>query len=155
MPDIAYLSLGSNLGDRLRNLTKAVRALDRLPDTQVTGISRVYETEPVGVAGQPDFLNAVVCVETGLSALLLLRECQRIETALLRERPFAHAPRTVDIDILLYNDLQLNDPELTLPHPRMNERNFVLVPLCELTGNPASPHPAKGIVRLFDGQIVL
>ena len=125
----AVLALGTNLGDRLNNLQQAVDALRRLPDTAVTALSRVYETDPVGYTDQPAFLNAVVRLETALSPHALLGSCLGIEAALGRVRTFANAPRVVDVDVLVYEGVTLDTPELTLPHPRMHQRAFVLVPL--------------------------
>jgi len=134
----AYISLGANLGNRMENLDMAVRALDRLPNTSVTAQSSTYETEAVGVIGdQPDYLNRVICLETEFSPAALLGICMGIESALGRERgEVDKAPRIIDMDVLLCgegeNMIVSNTRELILPHPRMLERAFVLVPLSEL-----------------------
>lgn len=134
----AYISLGANLGSRMETLDMAVRALDRLPNTSVTAQSSTYETEAVGVIGeQPDYLNRVICVETSFSPAALLGICMGIEAALGRERgELDKAPRVIDMDVLLCgegeNMIVSNTRELILPHPRMLERAFVLVPLSEL-----------------------
>lgn len=128
----AVLGLGGNLGDRAANLAAAVKALEHLPGTRVTGLSSLYETAPVGYADQPDFLNRVAVVETSLSPRALLGGCLGVEAALGRVRGRRFGPRVVDIDLLLYEGVVSADPELTLPHPRMMERAFVLVPLAEL-----------------------
>lgn len=129
-----YLGLGSNLGERERNLRQAVQMLDEHPDIKVCGTSSIYETAPVGVTDQPQFLNAVVAVESKLSASELLTECLRIEYLLGRVRTARWGPRTIDIDILLYNDLTIENNTLTIPHPYMHVRPFVLAPLSDLTG---------------------
>jgi 2-amino-4-hydroxy-6-hydroxymethyldihydropteridine diphosphokinase len=128
----AVLGLGGNLGDRAGNLQAALDALAHLPGTAVTAVSSIYETAPVGYADQPDFYNLVAVVETELSPHALLGGCLGIEAALGRVRTFRNAPRVVDIDVLLVEGYTSADPELTLPHPRMMERAFVLVPLKEL-----------------------
>ena len=128
----AVIGLGTNTGDRTVNLQAAVNALSLLPGTRVTAISPVYETEPVGYADQPDFLNAVVCVETELSPRALLGACLGIEAALGRVRLFKNGPRIIDLDLLLYEGVTLQTDELTLPHPRMGERAFVLCPFSDI-----------------------
>lgn len=125
----AFLGLGTNIGNRKENLDRAVEALGRLPKTTVAAVSSIYETEPWGYTEQADFLNLCVRIETELSPHALLGACLGIEAAFGRERPFPNAPRILDIDVLLYEDAVLSEDELTLPHPRMNERGFVLVPL--------------------------
>ncbi len=134
------IGLGSNLGDRLGSLTEAVRRLGEFVGE--THISVVYETEPVGYANQPPYLNAVVVGITDLEPLALLHQLQQIETDLGRTRSFANAPRTIDLDLLLYDDVVRDTPELTLPHPRLHERFFVLAPLVEL--EPTWRHPRLG-----------
>ena len=128
----AYLALGGNLGDRSRLIADALAALARTPNNRVTEVSPVYETKAVGVTDQPDFLNLVVRLETGLPPLALLDLCLAIEQELGRVRRERWGPRTVDIDVLLHGDRSLNDERLTLPHPRMKERAFVLAPLADL-----------------------
>lgn len=128
----ALLGLGANLGDRVDTLSRAVAALSALPRTRVVRVSSLYETAPVGYTNQPDFLNAVAELETTLSPHTLLGGCLGIEAALGRLRTFPNAPRVVDIDLLRYDDRAYADSDLILPHPRMGERAFVLVPLSEL-----------------------
>jgi 2-amino-4-hydroxy-6-hydroxymethyldihydropteridine diphosphokinase len=128
----AFVSLGSNLGDRTEYLRAAREALSALPGTTVVAASRLYETAPQDLDDQEAFLNQVVCVDTGLEPLDLLHECQRIEREHGRTREIRFGPRTLDIDILLFQDAESDDPELTLPHPRMVKRAFVLVPLAEV-----------------------
>ena len=127
-----FVSLGSNLGDRLSLLTAAHEALAALPATAVVAASRIYETAPQDHEKQPAFLNLVLCLETGLQPHDLLAECQRIENEHGRERGLRFGPRTLDVDILLYQDVEAEEPELMLPHPRMLRRAFVLVPLAEI-----------------------
>jgi 2-amino-4-hydroxy-6-hydroxymethyldihydropteridine diphosphokinase len=137
----AYLSLGSNLGDRQKALQDAIRLLETT-DLSVRRVSSVYETEPRDAPDQPWFLNLVIEVETGLNPEQLLRRAVAIETELGRERTSRHGPRTIDIDILLYEDLIIDTAELVVPHPRMAERRFVLEPLAELA--PDLRHPVLG-----------
>jgi len=135
-----YLGLGSNLGDRKTNLEKALQLLgERLTIRQV---SSLYQTEPVGHKEQPMFFNAVCRAETDLGPLQLLSLIKGIETALGRVPSFADGPRSIDVDILLYGDLSMETADLTIPHPRMAERGFVLIPLLELT--PELVHPVSG-----------
>ena len=129
----AYLALGANIGDRLANLQKAVDMLNESGYCRVTKVSSVYSTKPVGLTDQPDFLNAVISVETTLSPTDLLKLCLGIEETLGRERTIRWGPRVIDIDILLYESVYINEDNLVIPHPRMMERAFVLVPLVEIT----------------------
>lgn len=135
----AYLGLGSNLGDRLANLQRAVDLLAAQVELAVIRSSRVFETEPVGGSPQPDYLNAVVEVETDLSARDLLHACRDVEAALGRVREERWGPRAIDLDILTYGDEEIDDRDLTIPHPRMLERGFVLVPLLDLGADPPLP----------------
>jgi len=131
-----FLGLGSNLGDRRENVLAAIRQLAACPGIQVEKVSSLYETEPVGYKEQADFINAVVQISTGLSPLELLHSCQRIEAGLGRKREMHWGPRTIDIDILLFDDRVMQTAELTLPHPYLAQRRFVLLPLAELTAAP-------------------
>lgn len=128
----AYIALGSNMGNRAENLNKAVWAVSLLPDTVVTAVSKIYETEPVGYKKQDNFYNAVIRVETKLSPRALLGACLGIEAAMGRLRSIKNGPRVMDLDLLLYEGEEMDEPELTLPHPRMEERSFVLSPLCDI-----------------------
>ena len=121
----AWLSLGANLGDARQTLCSAMAAMNRWPHTRLAAASSLYRTAP-------DYINAVVEVQTSLLPQALLQKCREQETAAGRERPYRHAPRTLDIDILLYGDRCVNLPELIVPHPRMLQRAFVLVPLAEI-----------------------
>jgi 2-amino-4-hydroxy-6-hydroxymethyldihydropteridine diphosphokinase len=138
----AYLALGSNLGDRLQTLQRAVELLDEHPGIDVVRSSRVYETEPVGPP-QPAYLNAVVEVRTGLEPHELLKETQAVEDELGRVRAERWGPRTIDVDVLTFDERTIDEPELIVPHPRMHERGFVLVPLGELESDPMLPGGRK------------
>ena len=129
---ISFLSLGSNLGDRLDHLIKAITALANQPKIKVLKVSSVYQTKPVGGPEQDDYLNAVAKIQTELSALELLDVTQSIENNEGRIREVRWGPRTLDIDVLTYDDLISADEKLTLPHPRISERAFVLVPFFEI-----------------------
>lgn len=131
MSVIAYIGIGANLGDAQAAVLQAVRDLNTLPQTALLRASSLYRSAPVDANG-PDFINAVAQVQTELSALDLLHELQRLEQRAGRERPYRNAPRTLDLDLLLHGNLLLNETELTLPHPRMKERAFVLLPLAEI-----------------------
>lgn len=128
----AYVALGSNIGDRERFLFDAIRQLDDHEAIQVSAQSSIYETEPVGYTDQGSFLNMAIEVETTLSAEALFEVMVQIEQRLGRTREIRFGPRTIDLDMLLYEDLRQDDPNLILPHPRMLERAFVLVPLTEV-----------------------
>lgn len=130
-PVTAFIALGANLGDARQALLDALQALSCLPETRVQARSRLYCTAPHQAAG-PDFINAVARLETGLCAPELLNALQAIENAAGRQRPYANAPRTLDLDILLYGDARIDSPHLTVPHPRMWGRAFVLVPLADV-----------------------
>jgi 2-amino-4-hydroxy-6-hydroxymethyldihydropteridine diphosphokinase len=138
----AYLALGSNLGDRIGYLQKAIRALHAHEQIQVLALSPVYETQAVGYVDQPDFLNLVVRLKTSLPPRSLLHVCMRIEKENGRTRDIQWGPRTLDLDILLYGSEMIDEPELIIPHPRMCERAFVMVPLCDLV--PTLVHPVCG-----------
>ncbi len=148
----AYLGLGSNLGDRQRNLEKAIELLAQ--QVRIEQVSPFYETEPVGYLAQPRFLNAVCQVNTSLSPEELLITVKEIEANLGRVTSFPNAPRPIDIDILLYDDQIINLPQLTIPHPRLEERAFVLVPLAELAPelvHPVSHHKVRELVKRVEG----
>ncbi|KHD85043.1 2-amino-4-hydroxy-6-hydroxymethyldihydropteridine diphosphokinase [Heyndrickxia ginsengihumi] len=141
MTNTAYLSLGSNIEPRLSYLHKAIKALQQSPKIEVAAISSIYETDPVGFTEQDQFLNLVVQIRTTFSAIELLDVCLAIERELGRERKIRWGPRTIDLDILLYNHENIETEKLILPHPRMHERAFVLVPLIEL--DKKLIHPIK------------
>jgi len=128
----AYLGIGSNLGNRLEYLQLAVDTLDAADDARVVGVSPVYETAPVGGPEQPEYLNAVVALETSRSPRALLELAHEIEAQAERVRGVRWGPRTLDVDILLVGDERVDEPDLVVPHPRLAERAFVVVPLADL-----------------------
>ena len=138
-PAIAYVGLGSNLRDPAAQVRAGLVALGKLPGTQLAAQSSLYRSAPVGYAEQPDFINAVAELETVLSPRALLDAMLAIECSHGRRRDFANAPRTLDLDVLLYGEVQLHESGLTIPHPRMHERAFVLVPLAEISPRCAIP----------------
>jgi 2-amino-4-hydroxy-6-hydroxymethyldihydropteridine diphosphokinase len=139
-----HLGLGSNLGDRASALAQARALLDR-PDLRIVAVSKVYETTPWGVFDQPRFLNQVIEARTSLSPREVLERCRGVEARLGRERSARWGPRTIDVDILLYGTLQASEPDLTIPHPRLAQRAFALVPLAELDAGLRVP--GAGTVR--------
>lgn len=150
----AFLGLGSNLGDRLATLQRAIDLLAVEPGIVVRRTSRVWETDPVGGPDQPDFLNAVAEIDTALDPLDLLGAVNRVEAELARTRDIRWGPRTIDIDILLIDGLTIQDDLLTVPHPRMAERAFVVIPLLELVSNPVLPDDTHLLdVRLPDQHV--
>ncbi len=128
----AFVGLGANLGDMRGAIDSAIDQLSRLAGTHLVAQSSLYSSAPLGYTDQPDFLNAVAKIETQLAPSVLLEELLGIEATFGRQRSFRHAPRPLDLDLLLYGNLVLSSPTLTLPHPRMHERAFVLIPLVEL-----------------------
>jgi len=140
MDHIAYLALGSNMGNRLANLKNAISNLT--PQMDVKKKSLVYETPSWGYTDQPAFLNQVVMVKTYMEPDALLSHLKRLETALGREPNFQNGPRVIDIDILFYDDVIIDSPPLVIPHPRLHQRGFVLVPLNEI--EPELIHPVFG-----------
>ncbi len=143
----AYICAGSNLGDRTSNLAYALQSLGS--GGSVTTVSSYFETEPVGFRDQPWFLNIAIELSTTLSPFDLLALCMDIERSLGRTRPFQNAPRTIDLDILLYGDLILNHQELIIPHPRLHERKFVLTPLAQIAPELIHPVLKKSIRSLL------
>lgn len=137
-PVTAYLGLGANLGDAAGTLRAAIAHIARLPGTSVTRQSSFYRTAPLD-AGGPDYVNAVAEISTRLTAPELLEHLQRLEDAAGRERPYPNAPRTLDLDLLLYGRARIDSPRLQVPHPRMSGRAFVLVPLAEIAPDLVSP----------------
>lgn len=151
----AYVGLGANLGDREAALRTALRSLEDLPAVRVRRVSSLYQTAPVGVTEQPEFLNAVAEVETMLSAPALLHALLDIENRLGRMRTVRWGPRVIDLDLLLYGDAQIALPELTVPHPRLRERAFVLVPLAEIAPRlvmPGGTETAENSANNFCGD---
>lgn len=147
---LAYVALGANLGDPLATIAAAIAELDKPPASRLLATSSLYRTAPVGLKNQPDFINAVAALETRLTPHALLEALFAIEARFGRSRGMPNAPRTLDLDLLLYDETTLNEARLTLPHPRMHERAFVLVPLLEIA--PACLIPGLGAARaLLDG----
>ena len=138
-PAIAYIGIGSNVGEPQAQVARALRELEGLPDTRLIRHSSLYETEPVGLRDQPGFINAVAIVETALPPRALLDGLLEIERRHGRVRALKNGPRTLDLDVLLYGSLRVNDDGLTIPHPRMHERGFVLEPLLEVDADCMIP----------------
>lgn len=151
-PVKTYLCLGGNLGDRMAALTEALRLLDATPGMQRTACSSVYETEPWAVADQPNFLNLVAAYETTLSPQDLLAACKSVETEVGRVASYRWGPRLIDVDILLYGDrvVDMAEPDLQIPHPRMTQRAFVLVPLAEIAPGLGVPPDGLTVRRLLE-----
>jgi len=144
---LAYVGLGANIGEPRRQIETAIEEIRKLPDTRLNLASSFYRSAPLGYANQPDFLNAAVQLETTLPPEALLGHLQAIEKRHGRERPFPGAPRTLDLDLLLYGEQVIAAPGLILPHPRMHERAFVLQPLLEL--DPAISVPGRGSAKVL------
>lgn len=150
MESTAFVCLGSNIGDRELNLLRAVAEIGKLPGSRITALSGFYDTEPVGSVPQENFLNAVLRLETSLSPHLLLAELSRIETEIFRrKREIPQGPRVMDLDILLFDEIVLQSEDLIIPHPRLHERRFVLVPLSELAAGYRHPVLGKSIAELL------
>ena len=132
-----YVGLGANLGDRGEAMLQALQGMAALPHTQLVAVSSLYSSAPVGATG-PDYLNAVAALDTAQAPEAFLQALQALELAAGRERPYRNAPRTLDLDIVLWGGVQLQTPTLTVPHPRMYERAFVLQPLAELDASLVS-----------------
>ena len=143
---IVYLALGTNLGDRLANLKQAIVSLT--PQMEVKAKSSVYETPPWGYEDQPKFLNQVVKVKTYLEPEALLKHLKRLEVALGRKESFPNGPRLIDIDILFFDDAVLNTPSLVIPHPRLHERGFVLLPLMDIAPDLVHPISKKSVSEM-------
>lgn len=155
MKQNVYLGLGSNLGDRANYLQQAIQRIAETEGIHLLRCSSIYETEPVGYTEQPSFLNQVVQVMTTLAPEPLLRILQRIELDLGRKREIRWGPRTIDIDILVYHDIRMQTETLTLPHPRMNERTFVLIPLSEIAPTlklPGDTMTVEERCEMFKGE---
>lgn len=145
-----YVGIGANLGEAKSTVLAAIEALKVLPDSHWQQASSLYRTAPVDADGD-DYVNAVACLKTSLSPLNFLHALQQIEQQFGRERPYYHAPRTLDLDVLLYDDQQIDLPELKVPHPSMTERAFVLVPLLEIA--PQIIIPGLGSAQSFLSHI--
>lgn len=147
----ACIALGANIGDPLRQIEAGFAALAALPGTRLLSRSSLYRSAPVGYADQPDFINAVAIIETALAPHALLAALLNIERVNGRVREFPNAPRTLDLDIVLYGDCVVHDPGLTIPHARMLERAFVMVPLAEVA--PDMEVPGQGTVRHLASRV--
>ena len=147
---VAYVGLGANIGEPRAQLLAAWDAMGRMPQTRAIARSGLYRSAPVGHEDQPDFLNCVAKLETTLQPHALLSHLQGIEQDLGRARSFRNAPRTIDLDLLLYGTETLDTPELVVPHPRMHERAFVLAPLAELDADAVIPGRASAAELLRD-----
>jgi 2-amino-4-hydroxy-6-hydroxymethyldihydropteridine diphosphokinase len=151
----AFIGLGANLGDPQAAIGGALGALARLPSSRLIAVSSLYRSAPVD-AGGPDFVNAVARIETTLEPAALLRELQDIEARFGRQRPYRNSPRTLDLDLLLYDDLRVDEPSLQVPHPRMHQRAFVLAPLAEIDPQrriPGQPALAE-LLAMCSGQAI-
>ncbi len=148
---VACIALGANIGEPLRQIESAFAALAALPDTRLVARSSLYRSAPVGYANQPDFINAVAVIETALDPHALLDALLAIERVHGRVRDFPNAPRTLDLDIVLYGDVVIQEHGLTIPHARMLERAFVMVPLAEIA--PEAQVPGRGTVRELAAQV--
>lgn len=147
----AYVALGSNLGERRANLDAVVEKLAAVPGVEVLARSRWYETSPLGgPPGQPDYFNGVVEIETALSPRVLLEKLLQVEKELRRVRAETWGPRVIDCDLVLYGDVLIDQPGLTVPHPRMRERRFVLEPLVELAPGARDPVTRLTAKELFE-----
>ncbi|MCG1192036.1 2-amino-4-hydroxy-6-hydroxymethyldihydropteridine diphosphokinase [Staphylococcus epidermidis] len=144
----AYLGLGSNIGNRELQLNEAIKILHAYQGIQVTQVSHIYETEPVGYTNQPKFLNLCIEIETELNPQSLLKCCLATEQQLHRKREIRWGPRTLDVDILLFDDQIIEQDNLSVPHPRMKERSFVLIPLNDIATNQIEPISNKSIGQL-------
>lgn len=150
MNNLAYISLGTNMGDRYKNLVNAIHYLKVEKEIHLVKCSSIYDTVPVGYTEQEDFLNMVISVRTTLTPNELLEICLRIEKDLGRKREFKWGPRIIDLDILLYNQENIEAENLIVPHPRMQERAFVLAPLIEIDSSIMIPNQDKSIEDYFN-----
>ena len=149
---VAFVGVGTNMGDRLQNIKDAVKSIELLPNTKVVNISKIYETLPWGVENQPNFLNGVLKVETDFSAFAFLGCLLGIEASMGRVRTIKNGPRIIDLDLLIFEDEVINTTELTLPHPFIEQREFVLKPLLDVL---SSEKYLKVLEKLEQGTVWL
>jgi len=147
---LAYLGLGTNLGDRESYLAQALKELAGLPTIETGAVSSIYETAPVGLTDQPDFLNLVVSVRTALSPRELMDALLHIENKMGRVRTVRWGPRVIDLDLLVFGDVRVEVPGLSVPHPRLRERSFVLIPLAEIAPDLILPGEKMTIKKLAE-----
>lgn len=145
----AYIGIGSNLGDPRRNCLEAVDRIGKIPDCIITGFSRLYQTEPVGVEGQDWYVNAVVSLSAGVSAQSLMKSLLSIEADMGRVRNERWGPRNIDLDLLLFGRDIIHEESLTVPHPLMHERRFVIAPMVDLAPDLAHPSLCKTMIELL------
>jgi 2-amino-4-hydroxy-6-hydroxymethyldihydropteridine diphosphokinase len=145
---LAYIGIGSNLDEPRSQVERAFDELARLPRTRLLARSSLYRSAPLGYAAQPQFVNALAALDTALPARELLRELQALERQHARERSFPNAPRTLDLDLLLFGEARIDEPGLQVPHPRMHERAFVLAPLVEIAPQALIPGRGSAAERL-------
>jgi 2-amino-4-hydroxy-6-hydroxymethyldihydropteridine diphosphokinase len=150
MMNKVYIGLGTNVGDRESNLKDAISELAAVPEIEIVSLSSIYETNPVGYLEQGKFLNMVVCINTTFDAQTLLVTCMKIEQNLGRKREIRWGPRTIDLDILLYNQENIVTKNLIVPHPRMLDRAFVVIPLVEIDKDIILPNMEKPIREIMD-----
>jgi len=152
---IAWIGIGANLGDARANVEDALERLARVPHSRLLTRSSLYRTAPIDSSGD-DYINAVAAIDTELDAHALLQALRDIEQAHGRERPYRNAPRTLDLDLLLYGDASIDTPTLTVPHPRMHQRAFVLAPLLEIAPDAVIPGlgPAASFAPLVADQAI-
>ncbi|MCP4632983.1 MAG: 2-amino-4-hydroxy-6-hydroxymethyldihydropteridine diphosphokinase [candidate division Zixibacteria bacterium] len=149
MKAIVYLSLGSNMGDRFKNLTKAVERIDKMTSSKVTAVSPIYETDPIGVKDHPSYLNNAVRLQTDLTPEDFHKECNNIELEMGRTSKGDKNPRPIDIDILLFDNLTIDVEDLTIPHRKMKKRAFVLKPLLDINPKLCCPITHQNYREIF------
>lgn len=154
MDKTAYIALGSNLGRKRDNIARAIQLIAALPGVKINKSSSLYETEPWGKTDQEKFLNQVIAVETSLQPAELLRELQNIEIKMGRQRKEKWGPRIIDLDILLYGNEVMDDPHLTIPHPHLRQRLFVLVPLAEIGADLQFPEDGATVEEVLSSVLV-
>ncbi|MGB4304512.1 MAG: 2-amino-4-hydroxy-6-hydroxymethyldihydropteridine diphosphokinase [Syntrophomonadaceae bacterium] len=154
MDKTAYIALGSNLGRKRDNIARAIQLIAALPGVKSNKSSSLYETEPWGKTDQEKFLNQVIAVETSLKPAELLRELQNIEIKMGRQRKEKWGPRIIDLDILLYGNEVMDDPHLTIPHPHLRQRLFVLVPLAEIGADLQFPEDGATVEEVLSSVLV-